>query len=577
MTESRSFLAGGSCFGRKQISCLILLVFLQFAAFGTSTAGSSYPSDPLAELEEHDDSFFKEDGQLASAQKVVRHLLQTTGSSGMMIQENDTFLLAANRTNRRDPLDNFDTYRGGWNIQNKHYWASVGYTGLPAFIVALVWAALGLLGLLSLLLCCCCCGRKRPEYDHGRMGYIIPILLLLFFTTVAIVGCAVLYRGQARFNETLVDTLDFVVLQSETTEQGLRRVSRNLTRASEINIDNLFTLSAADKAEIQTLNNQLNNSANSLRDETRDNADSIKHIIDIVRIVLVVVATVMLLLVLLGLLFAACGIRWIVYLLVLLGWLLVTGTWILCGIFILLNNAIGDTCVAMEEWVARPFANTTLDEILPCADPRTANSALVNSKDYTDQIIMMANQGITRVANQNFPAGTPTYYNQSGPLVPILCDIYGPGPDFNLRTCSPPNLTLSAAPANWSGYICETNANGICQTQGRLTDSSYRQLATAADIGNSLFADGNFLVSVANCSFVRDAFTEIRGTYCHNLRRYVKWVWVGLILVSGGSMLSILLWMVYIRRKRYRYSPGRGKYGKSPPPYNGLQPAPNPT
>ncbi|KAL2609430.1 hypothetical protein R1flu_028003 [Riccia fluitans] len=561
---------GGSGFGRKQISFLLLVLFLQFVAFGTSAAGSSFSSFPVALLEDDDASIDGEGGYFTPVQNAVRHLLQTTGN-GNMIEMNGTFLLAANRTNRRDPLDNFHIYRGGWNIQDKHYWGSVGYTGLPAFIVALIWAALGLLGLLFLLCCCCFCGsRKQPEYDHGRCGYIIPIILLLFFTAVAVAGCAVLYRGQSRFNDTLENTLDFVVLQSETTEQGLRRVSRNLTRAADINIDNLFTLPAADKAEIVTLNRQLNDSANTLRDETRKNADDIKHIINIVRIALMVVAAVMLLLVLLGLLFAACGIRSIVYLLVFLGWILVTGTWILCGIFILLNNAIGDTCVAMEEWVARPFANTTLDEILPCADPATANSALVNSKDYTDQIITLANQGITRIANGNFPPGTPTYYNQSGPLVPTLCDIYGPAPDYNLQSCSAPNLTLEAAPANWSSYVCISNDAGICQTQGRLTNSSYRQLSTAADIGQSLFVDGNFLVSVANCSFVRDTFTVIRGTYCHNLRKYAKWVWIGLILVSGGAMLSILLWMVYIRRKRYRYAPG--KNGKAPPVYNGSAP-----
>lgn len=36
---------------------------------------------------------------------------------------NSTLVLAANRTNRRDPLNNFDKYRGGWNISNRHYWA----------------------------------------------------------------------------------------------------------------------------------------------------------------------------------------------------------------------------------------------------------------------------------------------------------------------------------------------------------------------------------------------------------------------------------------------------------------------
>ncbi|BFI41768.1 hypothetical protein MPTK2_8g02370 [Marchantia polymorpha subsp. ruderalis] len=564
MTEVRACRSGGG-FGRKHIAFLFIVV----QAFALCVAGSSLS---LSRVEDEDVPLSHEGYKLA-VQGVMRHLLQAADDG--MVDMNGSFILAANRTARRDPLDHFNKYRGGWDIQNDHYWASVGYTGLPAFIVAIIWAALGLLGLLFLLCCCCFCGsRSKPEYDHGKCGYIIPIILLVFFTAVAIAGCVVLYYGQAKFNNHLEDTLDFIVRQSNSTEEGLRRVSRNLTRAAEINIDNLFTLSDADKAEIGNLNRQLNSSANTLERDTADNARDIKHYINIVRISLMVVAAVMLFLVILGLLFAACGIRSVVYLLVFLGWILVTGTWILCGIFILLNNTLGDTCVAMGEWVERPSANTTLDQILPCADPTTADLALDNSRDYTDKIITLANNGITNVANVNFPPGTPTYYNQSGPLVPTLCDIYGPSPDFNLLPCTPGQLSFEAAPANWSSYICVADSGGICQTQGRLLNSTYRQLTTATDVGQSLFTDANFLVSVANCSFVRDTFTEIKGVYCHDLRKYCKWIWVGLILVSGGAMLSILLWMVYIRRKRYRYAPGKVRYSKDPPVYNGLGTAP---
>lgn len=31
--------------------------------------------------------------------------------------------LAAKNTNRKDPLDDFNLYTGGWNISNEHYWA----------------------------------------------------------------------------------------------------------------------------------------------------------------------------------------------------------------------------------------------------------------------------------------------------------------------------------------------------------------------------------------------------------------------------------------------------------------------
>ena len=36
---------------------------------------------------------------------------------------NSSLLLAEQRTHRKDPLDNFKRYTGGWNISNQHYWA----------------------------------------------------------------------------------------------------------------------------------------------------------------------------------------------------------------------------------------------------------------------------------------------------------------------------------------------------------------------------------------------------------------------------------------------------------------------
>lgn len=36
---------------------------------------------------------------------------------------NTTLILAAKRTQRKDPLNDFHEYRGGWNISNTHYWA----------------------------------------------------------------------------------------------------------------------------------------------------------------------------------------------------------------------------------------------------------------------------------------------------------------------------------------------------------------------------------------------------------------------------------------------------------------------
>lgn len=37
--------------------------------------------------------------------------------------ETSSVVLAAQRTRRKDPLDGFKRYTGGWNISERHYWA----------------------------------------------------------------------------------------------------------------------------------------------------------------------------------------------------------------------------------------------------------------------------------------------------------------------------------------------------------------------------------------------------------------------------------------------------------------------
>lgn len=37
--------------------------------------------------------------------------------------ESSSIVLAAQRTQRKDPLNGFKRYTGGWNISDHHYWA----------------------------------------------------------------------------------------------------------------------------------------------------------------------------------------------------------------------------------------------------------------------------------------------------------------------------------------------------------------------------------------------------------------------------------------------------------------------
>lgn len=106
-------------------------------------------------------------------------------------------------------------------------------------------------------------------------------------------------------------------------------------------------------------------------------------------------------------------------------------------------STVSDTCVAMEEWVEHPHAETALSNILPCVDQRTTNKTLSQSKQVINDIVNVVNQFIYTYANTYPSPANPYYYNQSGPLMPPLCYPY----DSQLRDsqCGDQEVSISNA------------------------------------------------------------------------------------------------------------------------------------
>ncbi|KAK7304734.1 hypothetical protein VNO77_42621 [Canavalia gladiata] len=461
---------------------------------------------------------------------------------------NTSLILAQHRTTRKDPLDNFNHYTGGWNISNRHYIASVVFTAVPFFIVAAVWFVIFGLTLSLICLCYCCCSRE--PYGYSRLAYALSLIFLILFTLAAIVGCILLYTAQGKFYGSTTDTLKYVVNQADFIAENLRNVSDYLAAAKKIGVDAVFLPSDVQN-KIDDVMTKINHSAVELSTKTEDNSEKIKEGIEGMRLALVIIAAVMLFLAFLGFLFSIFGLQGLVYFLVIVGWILVAGTFILCGVFLFLHNVVGDTCVAMDEWVQNPTAHTALDEILPCVDNATARETLQRTKDVTHQLISLADKVISNVTNKDFPPSSgPLYYNQSGPLMPYLCNPFNP--DLTNRTCASGEVSLDNATEVWKNYTCEVSSSGICKTPGRMTPIIYGQMEAALNITYGLYHYGPFLVDLQDCTFVRRTFTDIHNNYCPGLQSNSSLIYVGLVLVSAAVMLSLIFWVIYARERRHR-------------------------
>ncbi|KAL4592339.1 hypothetical protein LXL04_005330 [Taraxacum kok-saghyz] len=486
---------------------------------------------------------------------------------------NSSLVLAQERTTRKDPLDKFKKYRGGWNIKERHYWAvsvlilhflfgykSVAFTAAPFFVVAAVWFVI--FGLFLSLICICYCCCRKESYGYSKTAYTLSLILLILFTIMAIVGCIILYTGQGKFHQSTTKTLKYIVHQSEITAKRLHNVSDDLASAKKIAVAQVF-LPVDVQADIDEIQIKLNASAIELSERTKENKEDIHDILESVSIALIVISAVMLLWTFLGFMFSLLGLQCMVYTLVLFGWVFVTITFILCGVFLCLHNVTADSCEAMNQWVENPTAHTNLDDILPCVDNVTAQETEKRTKEVTSQLVTVINQAVKNVTNGNFPASyAPLYYNQSGPPMPPLCNPYNS--DFTGRDCDSGEVPLSDASRAYSKFVCQVSDTGQCTTIGRLTPESFSQMTAGIELGYSLYLYGPFLVDLQDCTFVRQTFTDISRDHCPGLCRYLNWIYIGLLMVSLAVMSSLVFWVIYGRERRHRVyskaeiSSGRG-------------------
>ncbi|KAJ8770280.1 hypothetical protein K2173_012750 [Erythroxylum novogranatense] len=502
---------------------LLVCIFVSLSGFVSALSSNESPREPL--------KLILGEGSLGP----LRDGISNDGTD-------TTLVLAETRTNRPDVLNGFKLYRGGWNITNPHYWASVGFTGAAGFVLALVW--LFSFGLALVVHYCCRCRINIKGKGSNRCQRIC-LLMLMVFTCSAAIGCILLSVGQDEFHHESLHTLEYVVHQSDYTVQTLKNVTQYLALAKTINVAQVF-LPSDVMDHIDKLNGDLNDAADVLTEKTNENAGKIVKVFNAVRSALITVAAVMLVLALVGFFLSIFRHRHAIHIFVASGWILVAVTFILCGVFLVLNNAISDTCLAMEEWVDNPHAATALSSILPCVDQRTTNNTLIQSKEVINDIVTVVNTYIYTFANVNPSPTEFNYYNQSGPFLPPLC--YPFDSQLQVSQCGQQEISMANASLVWKSYICEVSSSGLCATPGRATPDAYRQLVAAVNESYALEYYTPILLSLQDCKFVRDTFQEITRMYCPPLERYLKIVSAGLGLISVGVLLCLVLWMLYANR-----------------------------
>ncbi|RZR94891.1 hypothetical protein BHM03_00023709 [Ensete ventricosum] len=167
-------------------------------------------------------------GGLRDGYVLPRRYAAEVPPTGNLTVDNSSFILAADRTHRKDPLNGYKRYTGGWNISEQHYWAV--------------------------------------------SSFVSPYPLIF-------IGCIVLYTSQGKFHSSTSKTVDYVVGQANFTVDNLRNFSDSLAEAKKITVDQVF-LPANVQSEIDSLKTKVNSSATELRNRTLDNSRKISRVLD---------------------------------------------------------------------------------------------------------------------------------------------------------------------------------------------------------------------------------------------------------------------------------------------------------
>lgn len=378
--------------------------------------------------------------------------------------------------------------------------------------------------------------------------------MLILLACAAIIGCIVFYAGHGKSHNIAMTTIDYMKGQSDFIAENFQNLASKMAGAEKTEVDKVF-LSSDLQAKIEEISMKISMSSFQLSSQASESYRVLREILKITQLYLIITAAALLLLTFLGLAFSMLGLQFPVYFLVLLGWIFVSVTFLACSLFLIIHNMVGDTCVAMNEWVANPQENTVLSEIIPCVDAATASESLSRSKEVTFHMVQVVNNVIINASNLNFSPRSavppPINFNQSGPLVPILCNPYDP--DLRDRTCRKGEVSFDNASEVWLRFICNSkvvSGNDICTSTGRLTPGSYTDMASATSMSQALYLYIPFLMKVGDCTFARETVSTIFKNYCPGIEHNSKLLYVGLTIETAATMLSLIFWMVLVVQRR---------------------------
>ncbi|XP_010242727.1 PREDICTED: uncharacterized protein LOC104587007 [Nelumbo nucifera] len=462
----------------------------------------------------------------------------------------DSMRQTGDDTVRADPLDHFKKYRGGYDITNKHYWSSTIFTGKYGYAIGVVWLFCGMIYGGHLLATNLCCTDKKRKLTRRqtctKRSYPWPILVGTIFTFLAIAASGIVLGGTSKFHSRAKTVMNIIM---DTADDASKTIY-NTTGAMKDIRDNLETSEEGGEASgfLNSTSQRLDYEAADIERQARKNRHLIDRGLNIVYVTTTVAISITLIAVIALSVSGFLKFRHSFHLIIIACWILTVLCLLAFGMYFFLERFTGDTCTALEDFQQDP-SNSSLSSILPCDELLSAKSVLSDVSEGIYDLVNQVNANISELKTSTFPN------------LAYVCNPFSAPPDYNYQpeNCPPDTIQIGDIPQVLKVFTCSDGNAETCKG-AVISGTDFKTVeAYASSIQNLLNAFPG-MESLVDCRVVKDAFSEILSKHCQPMKKYVRMVWVAMVVLSTIMVVLVLIWTTKSHfDKQHHFSDGSVK------------------
>ncbi|XP_057542915.1 uncharacterized protein LOC130821247 isoform X1 [Amaranthus tricolor] len=448
---------------------------------------------------------------------------------------------SSSHLHRRDPLQHFEFYNGGFNLQNKHYWASAVFTGVHGYAMAGVWMICGLGCGIYLMI------TKNVFSDSSSVNhksfysdftYYLVFFMLLLFSLIAIVATGLVIAENHKTFEAAKKVKETLVGAGNEARRTIHKINKAVSSIQSL-------LCPYDQPTCLLLNStaqQLGTQSYNIKKFIINNDHSIDQALRALDITNLVVVAVNLLFLVSGLvlifLYWHPGIFFIIF----VWWILTMTCWFLTGIDYFIHNFAEDTCTALEEFHHNP-QNSSLSSLLPCAHALKSQNFVMAIAQTVHDFITQLNLNMNSIMPKQLGLDGTNYEKVIGTRK--ICDPFAGPPDYQFQTgkCPKKAIPIRDLPDILAKFTCESESSmESCNESGKFLPKptylmAYAYIRSIQYLTN-VYPD---LEDLIHCSFLKNTISDVVLHQCKPFKATTYVLWASILCLSISMLLLVLL------------------------------------